>query len=186
MTKFVLITIVIVAVLLALPAVRRVLLRTRDDVAEHGVSPIVSGARDRGRQVMSARMARQLATLGHTLVIEAPVERVGPLLTDAVKRAAFFDPQPPGPGETLAWVHSTVGTSRLAALPDAAGRTVFGCVAFEYVMRSPQGGEAVETAVGKVAEMLAAQGIPFEVATRTFTPGPSLSADGPRSANPLA
>jgi len=183
--KFLLIVIVLVAVLLAVPAVRRLVLRTRDQVTGQGVSPLMSGARDRGQQVMSARVGKQLATLGRTLVIDAPAERVGPLLTAAVKKAAFFDPGPGAPGEALAWVHRGVGTSRLAAVPDASGRTVFGCVEFEFVMRAPQGGEAVETAVGKVSEALQAEGIAFEVLVRTFTPGPSLSADGPRVADPL-
>jgi len=50
----------------------------------------------------------------------------------------------------------------------------------------PQGGSAVDLAIEKVREALAEEGIAFHLVSRRFEPGPTITADGPRAALPLA
>jgi len=198
MVKLYLVLLVIVVLLLAIPSTRRLVLSPRDlfqrrgEAADtlHRAADAARGAGDSARSagtaVVSSRVDRQLQKIAQTLVIQAPVDRLAPILARAVEATAVLDPVPPQAGESLAWVYSSLADTRITATQDEAGGTIFGVVAFEYSMRMPQGGSAVDLAIEKVREALAEEGIAFHLVSRRFEPGPTITADGPRAALPLA
>jgi hypothetical protein len=198
MVKIYLVILVVVVLLLAIPSTRRLVLSPRDLLQRRGeaadtmhraadaVRSAGGSARSAGDAVVSSRVTTQLEKLARTLVIQAPVDRLAPLLGRAMEATAVLDPVPPSPGEGLAWVYSSLADTRIAATSDEAGNTVFGVVSFEYSMRMPQGGSAVDLAIDKASEALTEQGIAFHVVSRTFEPGATITADGPRTALPLS
>jgi len=197
MIKIYVLVLVVVLILLAVPSTRRFVMSPRElfqrrgeasDTLHRGVDAARgagSSARSAGDAVVTSRVGRQLQKLAQTLLIQAPVDRLGPILARAMEATAVLDPVPPQPGEGLAWVYSSLADTRITATPDEAGNTVFGVVAFEYSMRMPQGGSAVDLAIEKVRQALTEQGIAFQLVSRSFEPGPTITADGPRSALPL-
>lgn len=198
MVKIYLLVLVVVVLLLAIPSTRRLVTNPRDLFQRRGEASDTlhravgaargagDSARSAGDAVVSSRVGRQLQKLAQTLLIQAPVDRLAPILAQAMEATAVLDPVPPQPGEGLAWVYSSLADTRITATQDAAGDTVFGVVAFEYSMRMPQGGSAVDLAIEKARQALTEQGIAFRLVSRSFEPGPTITADGPRTALPLA
>ncbi len=197
MVKVYLVLLLVVVVLLAMPATRRLVMNPRElfqrrSEATDGLHRAADAARtagdsarSAGTAMVSSQVAGQLQKLSRTLVIAAPMDRLTPILTRAMEATAVVDPVRPMPGEGLAWVYSSLVDTRMTATADEAGNTVFGVVAFEYSMRMPQGASAVDLAVEKVREALAGEDIAFQLVSRSFEPGPTITADGPRTALPL-
>ncbi len=190
MVKFYLLALVVVVILLSIPTTRRVVLDPRawfrgGSDASASMRRAQAQARGIGDAVTSSRNGRELQKLGQTLVIEAPVEQVGPLLTRAMGETAVIDPVAPLPGESLAWTYSGLTETRFAAVADPARGTVFGVVHFEFSMRVPQGASAADQAVDKASAALRAAGVAFHLVARAYEPGPTITADGPRTAVPL-
>lgn len=198
MVKIYLVVLVVVVLLLALPSTRRIVLSPRAYFAnrDNPGAPLqratdaartaTDAARTAGGNVVSGQIGRQLQKLSQTLVIQAAPEQVGPILIRAMEDTAVIDPVPPVAGESLAWNYSSLTDTRFAAVPAAEGHTVFGVVSFEFSMRTPQGGSAADQAIDKVRAGLSEQGIAFVLVARTFEPGVTITADGPRTAQPLA
>lgn len=204
MIKVYLLILVVVVALLAIPTTRRAVMGARglftrrtgaDTVQRAADAARTAGgaargageaARTAGDAVTSSRVGHQLDKLAQTLVIAAPVEQVAPVLTRAMEATSVLDPVATLPGESLAWAHSGLTDTRLAAIAHEGGTTVFGVVAFEYAMRMPQGASAADQAVDRAREMLAEQGISVQVVNRSFDPGPTITADGPRVAQPFS
>ncbi|HRW19196.1 MAG TPA: hypothetical protein P5181_10155 [Dermatophilaceae bacterium] len=144
--------------------------------------------------LIGSRSDRHYAMLGRTLVVDAPADRLAPILTDAVATAALFDPVPAAPEEHQAWVYSGLGDARLASipanqpLPDGTTRPVaiVGITRFEVTMDSPQGGPAYHETVEQIVSALGTQGLTHREVQRDFTPGPEDGTDGPRTALPLS
>ena len=202
MIKVYLVILVVVVVLLAIPTTRRAVMglrghftrRTGADTVQRaadaartagGAARAGDAARTAGDAVTSSRVGHQLDKLAQTLVIAAPVGQVAPVLTRAMEATSVVDPVATLPGESLAWAYSGLTDTRLAAIAHEGGTTVFGVVSFEYAMRMPQGASAADQAIDQAREMLAEQGISVQVVNRSFDPGPTITADGPRVAQPF-
>ena len=204
MIKVYLLILVVVVVLLAIPSTRKAVMGARDRFTRRTGGDTVQRAADAARTaggaargagdaartagdaVTTSRIGHQLHKLAQTLVIAAPVEQVAPVLTRAMEATSLLDPVATLPGESLAWAYSSLTDTRLAAIAHEGGATVFGVVAFEYAMRMPQGASAADQAIARAREMLAEQGISVQVVSRSFDPGPTITADGPRVGQPLS
>ena len=161
--------------------------------------------RDKAAELAGAVTARHgdrlAARLERTLVVDAPVEQVAPLVAAAMTQAPLFDAVPVEPDEQAAWVYEALGTVRLALTADprataghataapSAQRCVVGVVRYDVVMGEPQGGPATEHAIDQVLGVLATHELTVQQIQRAFA-GPGLGAaddtsDGPRTAGPL-
>ncbi|MEO7059327.1 MAG: hypothetical protein ABI083_06400 [Lapillicoccus sp.] len=152
-----------------------------------GTANVVRGA---GESIVAGHAARLLRTLARTLVIEASPATVAPLLTDAMVAVAVVDPVAAVGAETQAWVYSGLGEVRLVAVPLTTPRgeasTVFGVASFEYALGEPQGVSAAGQSLDRVTQTLDEHGIRWSVLERTFTPGPDITSEGLRTADPLS
>lgn len=133
----------------------------------------------------TGRAGVHLSMLGRTLVVDAPLPAVRDLLSAAVAEPDLFDPTAVQPGEGLAWLYSTMGTTRLVAVP-VGQQTVLGVSSFDYAFGFPQGGPAVAQTMDRVTTALARHGMPFRETARAFVPDVDDTSDGPRHARPMA
>ncbi len=151
--------------------------------------------RDKAAELAGSVTARHgdrlAARLERTLVVDAPVEQVAPLVAAALAQAPLFDAVPAEAGEQAAWVYEALGAVRLAltADPRPGGGSLVGVVRYDVVMGEPQGGPATEHALDQVLGVLATHELPVEQIHRPFTgsaPGTAEdTTDGPRIAGPL-
>lgn len=160
--------------------------------ARHEAGATAAKARDLadriGRQAdtrSAGRAGAHLSMLGRTLVVDATLAAARDVLSAAIAEPDLFDPAAAAPGEGLSWVYSTMGTTRLVAVPDG-DRTVLGVTSFDYAFGFPQGGPAVAQTMDRVTTALARHGIPFRETARAFVPGIDDTTDGPRHATPMA
>lgn len=146
--------------------------------------------RDLGASVVASHAARQLHTLGRTLLVDAAPQTVAPLLTQGMEEVAVVDPVAVTAGETQAWVYSGLGDVRFSAVPavtaSGGAGTLFGVVTFEYALGDPQGVSPAGQALDRVSRLLDEHAITYAEFTRTFTPGPEGGGEGLRTADPLA